>query len=228
MPQGAPGLVVGQRQKRNSQDGKNRFPVVQELDRERMRLGMGMPPHRLATGAKRPQASLPSGAQGRAGRAFAGLVGGLPEVVPQRQARPAEALRGGVQAVRQALRLALQVRPATHAPFHPPARLPAVARQHAGKALQDVSCQLLAAVADAVQDGTAGDEHPQPQRRRALFRPGGLVGVQQFALPDGLDQLIPPRRHDGRRFRQDFVDRARADPDIQPWRNSWMRARDSR
>ena len=67
MPQGAFGLVVGQRPKRVREDGKDRLPVVQEFDRERMRLGMGMPPHRLATAAERLQAILPFGAQGHAG-----------------------------------------------------------------------------------------------------------------------------------------------------------------
>ena len=63
MPQGAFGLVVGQRPRRVREDGKDRLPVVQEFDRERMRLGMGMPPHRLATAAERLQAILPFGAQ---------------------------------------------------------------------------------------------------------------------------------------------------------------------
>ena len=41
MPQGAFGLVVGQQPKRVREDGKDRLPVVQEFDRERMRRGAG-------------------------------------------------------------------------------------------------------------------------------------------------------------------------------------------
>ena len=60
MPQGAFGFVVGQRPKRIREDGKERLPVVQKLDRKFIRLGVGMSPHRLATAAKPPQASLTS------------------------------------------------------------------------------------------------------------------------------------------------------------------------
>ena len=63
MPQGAFGFVVGQRPKRIREDSKDRLPVVQEFDREFMRLGMGMSFHRLATASKRLQAFLPFGAQ---------------------------------------------------------------------------------------------------------------------------------------------------------------------
>ena len=77
----------------------------------------------------------------------------------------------------QALRLALEVRPAPQAPTQPTVRLPAVAHQDADIVPQEVSDQFLAAMADVIQDGAACDEHPQPQRRRTLFRPGGLVGM---------------------------------------------------
>lgn len=111
MPQGAFGLVVGQRPKQVREDGEDRLPVVQKLDRERMRLGMWMPPHCFATAAKRLQALLPLGAQGHAGRAFAGLLDGLPEVVPQRQGLQSEALGGRIQAVGQALPGKVRPRP---------------------------------------------------------------------------------------------------------------------
>jgi hypothetical protein len=55
MPQSALDFVVGQRLGRVGKNGKHRIPVVQELDREGMRLGMGMSLHRLASAAARPK-----------------------------------------------------------------------------------------------------------------------------------------------------------------------------
>ena len=80
-------------------------------------------------------------------------------------------------------------------------------------------------MADVIQDGVGRDEHPQPQRRRALFRPGGFIGMQQFALLDGLHQFLFQGGHDGRHFRQGFMDRARADPDAQPVVEKFLDAR---
>ena len=61
MPQSGFGLVVGQRPKLMFQDPEDRFPVIQELDREPVRFGLGVPPRRPAMGTKRLQAVLPIG-----------------------------------------------------------------------------------------------------------------------------------------------------------------------
>jgi len=49
--------------------------------------------------------------------------------------------------------------------------------------------------------------------------------MQQVALPDGLHQFPFQGGHDGRSFRQGFMDRARADPDVQPVVEEFLDAR---
>ena len=84
---------------------------------------------------------------------------------------------------------------------------PAVGHEPPHEAVQHVLNELLAAPGDVVQGHRRRQEDQQPERL-AVFRPGGLIGVQQGAAQNRQDEFLFSRRHRRAGFVERPMDRA--------------------
>ena len=151
MPQGALGVVIGQRQRGMAQDLEDRLPIVEQLHRQGVGFLMGAALVRFAGGAQRRQLRCVLGGQIDRGRAFAGRVHRGHQRVEGLQNALTEGAGLSIQTLSQAAGFADQMGPAAEPVRVMAVRRPAIAHQPAGEAVQHVLEQFLAASGDIIE-----------------------------------------------------------------------------